>query len=629
MKTFKVNEKCISCKACVRVDEENFKLDDKAVVYKQPINDEEQQKCINAMEICPTNAIEVIQTEIIVGESKVRDTIEKYPELKPVLSELSPRFKTMQNPVMWNTVAKFATFKDAAKMTGVSLCEILHSINKKLGVEDQLNIRFPECIKENDMFEYNSVDITWQEPSMIYNFDDDDFVLITKVTEEIKALQQGKSIVFESNSIIVPLIKLADELKLTYNVLEINQYKFRVSMYFAQLEDWSKRKNTFEILDVRKMLKDPFDIIIKKAYDTKEDDGFVLVQTFVPDPMLNMLKEMGFEYEVEKRDIGEVYVYLHKLISSNDNDDENNTKPSVVIQSATPVGYPIIMKLLQSKKIQKAVSIKTLKVWEETEKHLGWIANKKADISFSSVITASKLKKADVKMPIVFVWDNFSILTRGYTAKGLEDVKGKTISVPLFEDAPPAKISKYLIQAKGLESKDFEFVYGNPFGRPKQIMHDFVTGTSDTVLLREPEASFALKSIEKKGIEFSEIQYGDLWNEVNPKFGLLPNAGVVIKGEFARKHPEIVELIDEEIKKAINWVNANRYEAAKLSFDMMRAPREHVESFLDRVTFEYMAGDELVSKVKSFYEILINEGIVNTEIDSELLDMFVIDSSKQ
>ena len=42
----------------------------------------------------------------------------------------------------------------------------------------------------------------------------------------------------------------------------------------------------------------------------------------------------------------------------------------VVIQSATPVAYPVIMRLLQSKKIRKAVNIRELKVWEETEKHL-------------------------------------------------------------------------------------------------------------------------------------------------------------------------------------------------------------------------------------------------------------------
>ena len=42
----------------------------------------------------------------------------------------------------------------------------------------------------------------------------------------------------------------------------------------------------------------------------------------------------------------------------------------------------------------------------------------------------------------------------------------------------------------------------------------------------------------------------------------------------------------------------------------------------DRVTFEYKAGDELVEKVEKFYQILIKQGILNTEVDDELLNMF-------
>jgi len=625
MKEFYINEKCISCKACVRVDEENFKLDGKAVVYKQPINKEEEQKAMEAMRICPTEAIEIMKKNAIIGNAKVRDTLEIYPELKEVLQELSPKFKTMQNPVMWNTIARFATFQDTAKMTGISLCEILHTINKELGLDEQLSERFPECIKIDDELENHSVSVTWQEPSVIYNFSDDNFKTISEITSKIKELKEGESLAFESNSTIVPLIKLINELGYSYNILEINPQKFRVSIYCAKLEEWSKRKEEFEKLDVRKMTTDPFDVIIKKAYDTKQGDGFVLIQSFVPDPMLGMLSEMGFDYEIQDEGIGEVYVYLHKVKEeANESDTKDNKKPAVTIQSATPVGYPIIMRLLQSKKIREAVSIKELKVWDETEKHLGWIANGRADISFSSVITASKLKKSDVKMPIVFVWDNFSILTRGFEAQSFEDLKGRLISIPLFEDAPPAKISKYLLEEKGYQVNDFNFIYGNPFGRPNQIMKDFILGKANTVLLREPEASFALKGIKDHDIVYSEISYGKLWNEVNPGFGLFPNAGVVIKGEFARNYPEIVKIIDEEIKDAINWVNHNRKEAAKLSFDMMRASRENVESFLERVTFEYKSGDELVSKVREFYNILVKQGIVNTEVDDELLDMFIM-----
>ncbi len=623
MNKYKVNSKCISCKACVRVAGNNFKIDNKAVVFKQPENEKELENCETALRVCPTDAIEIIKNNPILGENKVKETLEKYPELKLSLKELSIKFKNFENPVMWNTVAKFATFKDAAKMTGVSLCEILHTINSELGTEKELEEQFPNCIKENIKFEINnSIDIYWNEPKIIYNINDDDSEGIEELVEKIKNLKEDNSIVFESNSIIHPVVKIVEDFKLTYNLLRINPQKIRISIYKGKSKDWKEIKDTFEQLDVRKMKNDPFDIIIKKAYSVNEDSGFILIQTFVPDPMLNMLSEMGFEYIVEPKDSNEVWVYLHKIKREKTNHENENEKPSIVIQSATPVGYPIIMKLLQSKRISDAVSIKELKVWDETEKHLGWIADGRADISFSSVITASKLKTSDVIMPIVFVWDNFSILTNNYEATSLNDIKGKTISVPLFEDAPPAKITKYLIESKGYNVNEFNLTYGNPFGRPNEIMQDFISEKVDTVLLREPEASFALKGAKDKGLLTSELSYGKIFNEITEGFGLFPNAGVVIKGEFARNHPEIVKILDEEVKKAIEWVNENRKEAAKLSFDMMRQDIESVELFLDRVTFKYMAGEELVKKVKTFYQLLIDNGIVKTEIDEELLSMF-------
>lgn len=622
MNKYIVNEKCISCKACVRVAENNFKLEDKAVVFNQPQNEEELKNCETALNICPTNAIEIIKNDLILGEDKVRATLEKYPTLKNKLIELSPKFKTFENPVMWNTIARFATFIDSAKMTGVSLCEILHIINKELGNEIELENEFPNCIKETRQFELTkSVEISWEEPKIIYNINDNNSQEIQELVYKIKELKEDNSIVFESNSLIHPIIDIIDDMNLTYNMLRINPQKVRISIYKKKSEDWKIIKDTFKQLDVRKMKSDPFDIIMKKAYSTNEGDGFILIQTFVPDPMLNMLTEMGYEYVIEEKDSDEVWVYLHK-IKTTQTKNINSDKPSIVIQSATPVGYPIIMRLLQSKKIRNAVSIKELKVWDETEKHLAWIADGKADISFSSVITASKLKNNDVIMPIVFVWDNFSILTRDYSATTLNDVKGKQISIPLFEDAPPAKITKFLIEAQGHNINDFNFVYGNPFGRPKEIMADFISGKADTVLLREPEASFALKGALDKGIQCSELDYGEVFNDIIEDFGLFPNAGVVIKGEFARNHPEIVKILNEEIKEAIKWVNENRHAAAKLSFDMMRQDILSVESFLDRVTFKYLAGDQLVEKIKDFYQALIDNKILNTKVDDDLLNMF-------
>jgi len=255
------------------------------------------------------------------------------------------------------------------------------------------------------------------------------------------------------------------------------------------------------------------------------------------------------------------------------------------------------------------------------KKHLGWIVNGKADISFSALITSSKLKDLDVRFKALVVWDNFVILTR-YKASGLEDVKGKTIYTPLFEEAPPTKITKYLIKAKGLNPDDYNFVYGEPFGRPEEIYTAFVQGLADTVILREPEASYALKIMQDRGEEVSILSFNDIWNEVNPGFGSFPNAGVVIKGEIVRENPELTKLFLDELQKAIVWVNDNKKDAALLSYDMMRQPVDRVEMFLNRVNFDYVSGDELVAKVKDYMKVLEKQNIVETKLSDDYYKLF-------
>lgn len=573
---YKTNEKCIGCMACVRVAEKHFALDEngKAQVILQPLVADEIDEVEHAMAICPTEAIlyesEIfkivskkdttdndIADEVILGHHNVRETFEKYPELKAIMVGLSPKFKSLFNPVMWNTMARFATFETASNVTNISLCEILHKLNYAIGLEQALIKAFPSCVSE---LKTGAVALKNQT-----------------ITE-----------------IAVALNRAIDEPT---------------------------------VLDVRGSTTDPFDKIIKLAYETKDGDSFTLVQSFKPDPMINMLSTMDFESVILQEIAGDVHIQFTKKHTTGheihmDNTMDSTNKPALTIQSATPVGYPIIMRLLQSKRLKEAIQIKELKVWEETEKHLAWIVNERADISFSATITATKFKDAKVKMPVVFVWDNFVLLTRKTDAKKLADLKGETIRLPLFEDAPPAKITKYLLGTEGLVMSDFNFEYGNPFGRPRELMVAFAAGKVDHVLLREPEASFAIAGARESGIEFNEINYGTLFNIANPGFGQFPNAGVIVKESLYIKYPEAMKVFEEELESAISWVNEHPREAAELSFDMMRSTVDNVEAFINRVQFKYQSGDALVSKMKAFYSVLSENGILPFSVDQQLIEMF-------
>ncbi|MEA3451080.1 MAG: ferredoxin [Bacteroidota bacterium] len=631
-KKYKVNDECISCMACVEVAEKNYKMADSgfAVVYKQPETEEELKQAEEAMEICPVGAIECSEKEEnkdvkpILASSNIKKTLDEYPKLKDVLSSLSPKFKRMQNPVVYNTLAQYASFKDAAKVTGVSICEILHSLNRFLGIEDKLVSNMPECIssKSEKAETLAGEEITWTESVERYFYNVES---LTEIIKRISNLNAQENIVIFSVDVPVELLKTVEGLGYKYNVEKGKDY--RLSVFNPKKEQilldlsWQERKEDFEILDVRAMKTDPFDIIIKKAYEKEEGNGFVLVQRFEPYPLINMLSEMGYDYVSEQLGVNEFRIYFYKVPEIVDENAPKTEKVDMVIQSATPVAYPVIMRLLQSEKIRKAVNIRELKVWEETEKHLAWITNGKADVSFTALITSLKIQRYDVKIPALFVWDNFVMLAR-YKAKSFGDVRGHDIHTPLFGEAPPAKITKYLIKASGYDVDDFNFVFGKPFGRPEEIYADFVTGKADTAILREPEASYAIKIMQDRGEEFSVISFNEIWNKINQGFGSFPNAGIAIKGEFARNNPELVDVFLEELKDAIEWVNKNKEEAANLSFDLMRQPVDRVDLFINRVNFDYVSGDELVAKVKDYFKVLVEHNIIDNKISDDYYDIF-------
>jgi len=286
MKTYRVTDECIACHACVEVAESNFEMGDSiAYLKKQPENEKEEKNCENALNVCPVSAIESEEAEVveikkkaILAKDNVKEILDLYPQLKDVLIDFSDKFKKILNPVMYQTLARFATFNDAAKISNVSICEILHILNKAIGTEKHLHSIAPECIKaqENTNILSYSQKITWAETDerFIYNKDS-----MPDLIKRIWNLKPQNNIVLISVEEPVELIKTVAGLGFEQNIEKSREY--RISIFNPEKEVqqiWQEKKDSFEQLDVRTMKTDPFDIIIQKAYSTPENDGFVLIQ---------------------------------------------------------------------------------------------------------------------------------------------------------------------------------------------------------------------------------------------------------------------------------------------------------------------------------------------------------------
>ena len=369
-------------------------------------------------------------------------------------------------------------------------------------------------------------------------------------------------------------------------------------------------KLDFEEMDARELEGNFLPQIMNTARTLKPNTGLKLIQSFEPLPLINVLKGIGFDHFTEKVSKEEYIIYFYKtngteetiLSSSVSKADKDNRIP-IVLQSATPVLYPIIIRLLESAEIQKTFRIVQAKVWDETEKHLGWIVNGKADISFSAIIAVSKLLKKNIGIELlsVDVWDNFFILTNGFEAKNFADLKEKQIYMPLFKKAPPANVTDYLLKSFGENPDEYNFVFGEPFGRPEEIAAKLVNNEIEAALLREPEASYALASNKSIKQAFS---YSDLWKKLHPEFSGLPNAGLVIKSELIKNNKDEVDLFISELKNAINWVINNKNKAARKSAGIMGRTFEEIRLFLDRVTYQHIPIEKVEMDIENYLKIV-------------------------
>ena len=75
----------------------------------------------------------------ITPDTKVGTLLDDFPELEPVLMELSPKFEKLKNPVLRRTVAKVATLRQVAKVGGVPLPRLINELRQAAGM-DQMEV---------------------------------------------------------------------------------------------------------------------------------------------------------------------------------------------------------------------------------------------------------------------------------------------------------------------------------------------------------------------------------------------------------------------------------------------------------------------------------------------------------
>jgi hypothetical protein len=74
---------------------------------------------------------------IITAKDTIFEIVSSFPVLRKTLVDISKRFEKLNNPLLFNTVAKLTTVEKASKMGNVYLNEMLYQLNEAVGKGDE------------------------------------------------------------------------------------------------------------------------------------------------------------------------------------------------------------------------------------------------------------------------------------------------------------------------------------------------------------------------------------------------------------------------------------------------------------------------------------------------------------
>ncbi len=143
---------------------------------------------------------------IITPKTRVGELLDSYPELEPVLLELSPAFKKLKNPVLRKTVGKVATLQQAASIGNLSVTELVNTLRSEIGQQlfegetsaDDINYEKP------DWFDSGKVLVTFDASPLIDSGENP----MQEVLAQLEKTGEGNIFMLTTPFVPAPIIEL-------------------------------------------------------------------------------------------------------------------------------------------------------------------------------------------------------------------------------------------------------------------------------------------------------------------------------------------------------------------------------------------------------------------------------------
>ena len=221
--------------------------------------------------------------------------------------------------------------------------------------------------------------------------------------------------------------------------------------------------------------------------------------------------------------------------------------------------------LMENKKTISAAEL-TYEKFADPQALLPKMIKKEMDIGFMPANVAAKVYNSGNKTIIccaVVGLGNLSLITTDENIRRFSDLKGKKVYVA-GQGATPEYMFRYLLKENNLTATGDNADVALDFSIPTaQLAAQLISGKIQYAVVPEPFATIAKSKSDKVR---SALDFQKEYLEVTGKKAeeLYPLSVMVVRADFAKENPKLMEALLADYDAAVNWTNNNAAEAGAL-----------------------------------------------------------------
>lgn len=245
--------------------------------------------------------------------------------------------------------------------------------------------------------------------------------------------------------------------------------------------------------------------------------------------------------------------------------------------------------------------------WKTPDEMRSRITSGQVDVSAIPTYVGANLYNKDVDIQLIntLIWGVLYMVGPEGEELSWDSIKGKTIHVPFKGDMPDL-VFRYLLDKNGIDDeKDIKIEYTST---PQEVVQLLAAGKATYAILPEHTASLAVGKAKKDGVMLQKsMSLQDEWANATGKSARIPQAGIVVSTKLIEEHPEVVEELQTNIEKSIQFLADDPASASQLiaTYQDGLEP-EFIENLLPSLNIEFVTAQEAKEELEFFFTELAN-----------------------